>query len=291
MKVALFVPCFIDAFYPEVGIATLELLERLGMHVDYPLRQTCCGQPMANSGAQTDAAGTERIFVDNFRYYDYIVAPSASCIHHVRAHLDAIAQEDDVIRVRRNAYELTEFLHDVLKVTEFPWARFPHRVGLHISCSAQRHLNSASGSEIGGPAFSKARTLLEGVADIRFAQPQRVDECCGFGGTFSVGEEAVSVRMGQEKVARHLEAGAEYIVSGDMSCLMHQQGCAERQQKSIRFLHIAQILNGYAGDHFSSEVDEAVITPELGITMNTDHRDIGATASEENRVGVRSKKR
>ena len=247
MKVALFIPCFIDAFYPEVGVATLELLERLGVEVDYPARQTCCGQPMANSGAQAEAAGAERVFVDNFRDYDYIVGPSASCIHHVRAHLDAIPQDAAVVQVRRNAYELTEFLHDVLQVKSFPWARFPHRVGLHVSCSAQRHLGGASSSEINGPAFSKARALLEGVADIRFTQAQRADECCGFGGTFAVGEEAVSVRMGQEKVARHLEAGADYIVSGDMSCLMHQQGCAQRQQRAARFMHIAQILNGDAG--------------------------------------------
>ncbi|MFM0505717.1 (Fe-S)-binding protein [Paraburkholderia caffeinilytica] len=244
MKVALFIPCFIDAFYPEVGIATLELLERFGIEVDYPQEQTCCGQPMANSGAHAEAAGAERVFARNFAGYDYIVGPSASCIHHVREHLTALEQTDEVSKVRANAYELVEFLHDVVGAREFPWAEFPHRVGLHNSCSALRHLKEASVSEIAAPPFSKPRALLEGVKGIEFVKPSRPDECCGFGGTFSVTEEPVSVRMGQDKVRDHLNAGAEYIVSGDMSCLMHQQGCAERMKADARFIHIAQILNG-----------------------------------------------
>jgi L-lactate dehydrogenase complex protein LldE len=247
MKVALFVPCFIDAFYPEVGIAALELLERLGLDVDYPGEQTCCGQPMANSGAQKEAAGAERVFARNFADYDYVVGPSASCVHHVREHFTAIEQTAAVRKVRASAFDLTEFLHDVLKVREFPWAEFPHRVGLHNSCSAIRHLNEVSRSEIAGPAFSKPRALLECVKGIEFVTPARPDECCGFGGTFSVTEEAVSVRMGQDKVRDHVDAGAQYIVSGDMSCLMHQQGCAERLKLDARFIHIAQILNGARG--------------------------------------------
>jgi L-lactate dehydrogenase complex protein LldE len=107
-----------------------------------------------------------------------------------------------------------------------------------------RHLNEGSVSEIAGPSFSKPRTLLERVKGIEFVEPARVDECCGFGGTFSVTEEAVSVRMGQDKVRDHAQAGAEYIVSGDMSCLMHQQGCADRLKLGVRFIHLAQVLNG-----------------------------------------------
>ena len=232
---------------PEVGIATLELLERLGLDVDYPGEQTCCGQPMANSGAQKEAAGAERVFARNFADYDYVVGPSASCVHHVREHFTAIEQTAAVRKVRASAFDLTEFLHDVLKVREFPWAEFPHRVGLHNSCSAIRHLNEVSRSEIAGPAFSKPRALLECVKGIEFVTPARPDECCGFGGTFSVTEEAVSVRMGQDKVRDHVDAGAQYIVSGDMSCLMHQQGCAERLKLDARFIHIAQILNGARG--------------------------------------------
>ena len=244
MKVALFVPCFIDAFFPEVAIATLELLERFGVEVAYPLDQTCCGQPMANSGCHTDAAGAEALFVRNFAGYDHIVSPSGSCIHHVRENLTAVPQTDEVLQVRRNSYELVEFLHDVLGVREFPWAEFPHTVGLHNGCSSLRALRTASMSELNETPFSKPMTLLSAVKGIRFATPKRPDECCGFGGTFSVTEEPVSARMGYDKVQDHQSAGAEYIVSADMSCLMHQKGCAERLELPIKFLHIAQVLNG-----------------------------------------------
>jgi L-lactate dehydrogenase complex protein LldE len=244
MKVGLFIPCYIDAFFPEVGIATLELLERLGLDVAYPLDQTCCGQPMANSGCQADAAGTEALFVRNFAGFDYVVGPSGSCIHHIREHFTAVEPSDDAIQVRQRSYELVEFLHDIVGVREFPWAEFPHTVGLHIGCSTLRALRSASMSELNETPFSKPKTLLAGVKGIRFATPKRPDECCGFGGTFSVYEEPVSARMGYDKVQDHAGAGAEYIVSPDMSCLMHQKGCAERLELPVKFLHIAQVLNG-----------------------------------------------
>ncbi|GAA4485536.1 (Fe-S)-binding protein [Gluconacetobacter asukensis] len=244
MKIGLFVPCYIDAFYPGVGIATLELLERLGQDVTYPQEQTCCGQPMTNAGCVSDSAAAEALFVRLFAGFDAIVMPSGSCTHHVRAHFDAIEQTDAVRHVRAHTYELVEFLHDVLKVRDFPWAEFPHTVGLHNSCSSLRALRTASMSELGEPAFSKPMTLLSGVKGIRFATPARPDECCGFGGTFSVSEEAVSARMGLDKVRDHHQAGAEYIVSADSSCMMHQRGCAERAGVNIRFIHIAEILNG-----------------------------------------------
>jgi L-lactate dehydrogenase complex protein LldE len=244
MKVALFVPCYVDAFYPEVGIATLELLERLGCEVVYPLDQTCCGQPMANSGCHEDARATEALFARNFAGHDYIVTPSGSCCHQVREHLTAIEQTPAVRAVRHNTYELVEFLHDVLQVREFPWAAFPHRCGLHIGCSTLRGLREASTSEVAEPAFSKPRRLLEQVKGIELVVPERVDECCGFGGTFSVFEEPVSARMGQDKVRDHAAAGAEYIVTPDMSCAMHQEGCARRLGLPLKFIHIAQVLNG-----------------------------------------------
>ncbi|NRF71082.1 (Fe-S)-binding protein [Aquincola sp. S2] len=244
MKVGLFIPCYVDAFFPEVGIATLELLERLGCEVDYPLHQTCCGQPMANSGCEEDARGAEALFVRNFAAHDFIVTPSGSCAHHVRKHLTAIEQTPEVARVRARTWELVEFLHDVLEVREFPWAAFPHKVGLHIGCATLRGLNEAQCSEIGSPQWNKPRALLESVRGIQLVAPQRPDECCGFGGSFSVFEEPVSGRMGHDKVADHRGAGADYIVSPDMSCLMHQKGCAERAGLPLQFRHIAQILNG-----------------------------------------------
>lgn len=244
MKTGLFIPCYVDAFFPEVGIATLELLERFDVDVVYPLDQTCCGQPMANSGCERDAAATEALFVRNFAGFDYVVTPSGSCTHHVREHLTAIPQTEDVVSVRKRTYELVEFLHDVLGVREFPWAEFPHAVGLHNGCASLRALRTAKMSEIDGPSFSKPLRLLGAVKGIRFVAPQRPDECCGFGGTFSVFEEPVSARMGYDKVQDHQRAGAEYIVSADMSCLMHQKGCAERLGLPLKFIHIAQILNG-----------------------------------------------
>jgi L-lactate dehydrogenase complex protein LldE len=244
MKVALFIPCYVDAFFPEVGIATLELLERLGQEVVYPLDQTCCAQPMANSGCHEEAAATEALFVRNFKGFDHIVTPSGSCTHHVRDHLTAIEQTPEVLAVRRNTYELVEFLHDILGVRQFPWAKFPHKVGLHIGCSTLRALNEAKMSEIAGVPFSKPLALLSAVKGIEFVTPARPDECCGFGGTFSVFEEPVSAKMGYDKVNDHRNAGAEYIVSPDMSCVMHQKGCAERLNLPLKFIHIAQVLNG-----------------------------------------------
>ena len=244
MRIGLFVPCYIDAFFPEVGIATLELLERFGHQIVYPHDQTCCGQPMANSGFNVECADTEALFVRNFSGFDYVVAPSASCFHHVRHKFDAIEQTPEVEEVRANTYEIVEFLHDILKVETFPWASFPHRIGLHNSCSALRGLEHAAPSELHEPFFSKSLALLSKVDGIELVTPARPDECCGFGGTFSVFEEAVSAKMGYDKVTDHARAGAEYIVSADASCLMHQKGCAERIGVPVKFIHIVQILNG-----------------------------------------------
>lgn len=244
MKVALFVPCYVDAFFPEVGIATLELLERVGCRVDYPLQQTCCGQPLANSGCQRDAAGCEALFARNFAGYDHVVTPSGSCAHHVREHLTAIAQTDEVRHVRRSTYELVEFLHDVLQVHEYPWAEFPHKVGLHIGCATLRALRTATTSEVREPPFNKPARLLASVKGLEIVHPRRADECCGFGGTFAVDEEPVSAKMGYDKVNDHHAAGAEYVVTPDMSCALHQRGCAQRLGLPLKFVHIAQVLAG-----------------------------------------------
>ena len=146
--------------------------------------------------------------------------------------------------MRANAYELVEFLHDILKVDAFPWAQFPHKVGLHNSCGTLRRLRTACSTEIDEPFFSKPLALLSKVRDIEFVTPDRPDECCGFGGTFSVSEEPVSARMGADKVRDHHRHGARYIVSADSSCLMHQKGCSDRLGLGLKFIHIAQILNG-----------------------------------------------
>ena len=246
MRVGLFVPCYVDAFEPEVGIATLELLERLGCPVEYPFDQTCCGQPMTNTGCHAEAAATEALFVKNFSGFDYVVAPSGSCVHQVREHLTAIPQTEAVRHVRASTYELVEFLHDVLKVEALPWANFPHKVAYHGNCNALRGIHHARPSELVKPYFSKPLDLLRLVNGVELVDLARPDECCGFGGTFSVFEPAVSAKMGYDKVADQNRAGAQYVVSADSSCLMHQKGCAERLGLPLKYIHIAQVLNGAA---------------------------------------------
>ena len=162
MRVGLMIPCYIDMFYPEVGVATLELLEKLGVEVDYPFDQTCCGQPMANSGAHKEAKATEELFIRNFARYDHIVAPSGSCVHHLRNKFTAAGDTPERGHVSAHVHDLPEFLCDVLQVEEFPWAEFPHQVTLHVSCSALRGLYEQAMSERpNDPWFSKPRSLLE----------------------------------------------------------------------------------------------------------------------------------
>jgi len=236
MRVGLFIPCYVDQLYPQVGIATLNLLEKYGCEVVYPADQTCCGQPMANSGFEHLTKGCNDLFIKNFREFDHIVCPSGSCTLHIKDHLHG---GDDV---RMKIYELVEFLTDVLKV-EYIEASFPHKVGLHQSCHGQRGLRLAQMSELVAPPFSKPEKLLKMVKGIELIDLDRKDECCGFGGTFCVAEEAVSVKMGKDRVIDHLHHGAEYITGADMSCLMHMEGILRRQKSTVQVKHIAEILD------------------------------------------------
>jgi L-lactate dehydrogenase complex protein LldE len=241
MKVGVFIPCYIDQFYPQVAIATLELLERLGCSVDYPLRQTCCGQPMANSGYAAMASGCNRNFVTNFFGFDYIVSPSGSCVLHIKEHLDD-DRKSEAVFIREHIFELTEFLVDVLRVDRLD-AVFDHKVGLHVSCHGQRGLHTSSMSELMEPAFSKPEKLLNLVGGLRLLKPSRPDECCGFGGTFCVFEEAVSVKMGKDRIREHEFNKVEYITGTDTSCLLHLEGILRRNKSRIGVKHIAEILN------------------------------------------------
>ncbi len=245
MKVALFIPCYIDLIFPKVGIATIGLLERLGIEVVYPENQTCCGQPMANEGDQKNAAKIEKTFCKNFENLDvdYIIGPAGSCVKHVRLHMDAVEQTPAVKEIRTKTLELVEFLHDVLNVRDFPWAEFNHKIAIHNSCSAIRGLHLMSRFEWMEPKFNKTQDVLENVKGIHIEEIDRPEECCGFGGTFCVTDERVSSKMGQDKVADYTRHGIEYVVSPDMSCLMHQEGVAEREKSPIKFVHVAQVLN------------------------------------------------
>ena len=245
MKVALFVPCYVDQFYPKAAIATLELLEKLGVEVHYPKNQTCCGQPMANSGYEHLTTGCYNLFIDNFSGYDYIVCPSGSCTLHIKEHLHSPEREDQAVTIRKRVYELTEFLVDVLKVDHLQ-ARFPYKVGLHQSCHGLRGLRISQMSELVAPAFSKPAQLLDMVQGLELVPLGRQDDCCGFGGTFCVAEEAVSSKMGKDRVDDHIEHGAQYITSADLSCLMHMEGILRRQNSDVKVIHVAEILNHYS---------------------------------------------
>jgi L-lactate dehydrogenase complex protein LldE len=242
MQIGLFIPCYIDQFYPQVGLATARVLKHFGAEVDFPVEQTCCGQPMANVGMADDARPLAERFVTIFSPYDYVVAPSGSCVSMVRNHYeDLLTDCTGYYALRDKTFELCEFLVDVLKIDSIT-GEFPHKVGVHQGCHGLRELRLGSDSEVVGPAFNKTRVLLESLGGIELCQLERSDECCGFGGTFAVSEEAVSCMMGRDRVADHVRAGAEILTSGDMSCLMHLQGLIHRDRTQLKVMHVAEIL-------------------------------------------------
>ena len=241
MKVGLFIPCYVDALYPEVGVSTYKLLRSLGLDVDYPEKQTCCGQPMGNAGFQEKADKLVAGFDELFRGYDYVVAPSASCAAYVKLFHPKIAGHK--CEAAGKTVDLVEFLHDIVKVKSLP-SKFPYKVSLHNSCHGVRELGLSSPTERNVPKFNKIKDLLEMVEGISVMEPERPDECCGFGGMFSIEETGVSTKMGTDKVRRHMATGAEFITGPDSSCLMHMQGIAAKQNLPIKFIHVAQILAG-----------------------------------------------
>lgn len=241
MKVKLFIPCYIDQFYPQVGIATYQLLQKLGCEVHYPTNQTCCGQPLSNSGFDHLTESGNKLFFNNFSGDEYIVCPSGSCTLHIKEHFH-YPDDSSSSSIRNNIFELTEFITDVLKISEIQ-ATFKHKVGFHISCHGQRMLNLSSMSELVGSTFSKPQLLLDSIDGLEVFYPCRMDECCGFGGTFCVTEESVSVKMGKDRILRHLENGVDIITGNDMSCLMHLEGIIKRNGYPVKVMHIAEILN------------------------------------------------
>ena len=244
MRVGLFIPCYVDQFYPHVGMATVRVLRHFGADdLHFPEGQTCCGQPMANTGCTDAAAPLANRFLEVFEGYDAIVAPSGSCVAMVRHHYDGlIGDRDRLDAVKRKTFELCEFRTDVLGVDSVA-GTFEHRVGLHNSCHGLRELRLGSDSERVGPRFSKVQQLIEGLDGITLCELSRPDECCGFGGTFAVAEEAVSCLMGLDRLADHVQAGTEILTAGDMSCLMHLDGLIRRQRLPIRVMHVAEILD------------------------------------------------
>ena len=246
MKVGLFIPCYISALSPRVASASYELLVRLGCDVEYPLDQTCCGQPMANAGFEQDARPLAERMNALFARYDYVVAPSASCVVFVREGYPRLLEHrEGHACVDSRIWEICEFIHDVVRPERLD-ARFPHRVSLHNSCHGVRRMGLSSPSELNVPYHSKLRDLLGMVDGIEVREPVRRDECCGFGGMFSVEENAVSCAMGRDKVRDHLSTGAEYITGADASCLMHMQGVIDHEKLPAKTIHIVEILNSHS---------------------------------------------
>jgi L-lactate dehydrogenase complex protein LldE len=238
MKVALQITCVNDAMFPGVGKAVVRLLRRLGVEVDFPSGQTCCGQPMVNTGYLDEAVPVVRTFVDAFAGYDAVVTPSGSCAGSARhQHAIVASRSGDpalvaaVAETAPRTHELSEFLVDVLGVTDVG-AYFPHRVTYHPTCHSLRMLGVGD----------RPWRLLEAVRGIELVELPHATECCGFGGTFAVKNADTSVAMGADK-ARHVRnTGAEVLVAGDSSCLMHIGGVLSRQRAGVRVLHLAEVL-------------------------------------------------
>ena len=231
MKVGLFIPCYVDALFPEVGLSSWKLLKHLDLDVTYPKGQTCCGQPMANGGFEDQSVQLIKKFDRLFSEFDYVVTPSVSCAAFVRTHCLTSSR----------AMDMVEFLHDIVKPAG-PLGRFPHKVSVHNSCHGVRELGLSAPSEQNIPRFNKIKDLLTLVEGIEVMEPDRSDECCGFGGLFSVEESAVSAKMGADKVSRHAATGAEFVTGPDASCLMHLAACAKKKGIDIGFKHVVEIL-------------------------------------------------
>ncbi len=227
MTVALFVTCLNDTLFPGVGKATAALLERLGVPVDFPETQTCCGQMHFNSGYRSQCVPLVRSFARAFQGYDAVVTPSASCAAMVRSHHRTIDPGLEPPPV----YELSEYLIDVLGVTDVG-ARFPHTVTYHATCHSQRLLR----------INDRPQRLLAAVAGLTLVPLAQPAECCGFGGTFSVKNPDVSVAMGRDKAADVRGTGAAFLVSADTSCLLHIGGLLSREGAPVRTMHLAEVL-------------------------------------------------
>ncbi|WP_291425181.1 (Fe-S)-binding protein [Deinococcus sp.] len=247
MKVDLFLTCINDAMFPRTGQATVRLLERLGHTVNFNMRQTCCGQMHLNTGYRSDALHLVRKFVNDFRDAEVIVAPSGSCVAMIRELAPEAAHWEGDNELRREVqalaprlYELSEFLVGKLRVTDVG-AYYPHKVTYHPTCHAMRMLRV-------GDAPLK---LLQQVRGMTLLELAGADECCGFGGTFSVKNPDVSAAMLADKTRHILETGAEACTAGDNSCLMHIGGGLHRLRSGARTIHLAGILASTEGEVFA----------------------------------------
>lgn len=235
MKVQIFIPCFVDQLYPQTAFNMMKVLEKTGCEVDYNTNQTCCGQPAFNAGFWDEARAVCSKFLKDFDNADYIVAPSASCVGFIRNYYDKIlensAQYKQVKDIRKRIYEFSEFLTDVLKV-ENVGAVLNIKATYHDSCAALRECKIKEGP----------RKLLSNVAGLELVEMSDVETCCGFGGTFAVKFDGISVGMADQKATHALATKAEYIISTDLSCLMHLDGYIKGKNFPLKTMHLADVL-------------------------------------------------
>ena len=236
LRVALFVTCLVDQFFPQVGESVVRVLRRLGVEVSFNPAQTCCGQPAFNTGYRQEARGVAARVLDLFEDADYVVAPSGSCTSMVRVFYPELFSGDperlrQVAELRRRFLEFSEFLVNVLKVEDVG-ASFPHRVAYHDSCHLLRELGIET----------EPRNLIRAVRGVDFLELNDYQLCCGFGGTFAVKFPEVSVAMAEDKLRAAAASGAEYLVANDASCLMHLAGVIHRRGLPLRTMHLAELL-------------------------------------------------
>jgi len=235
MTVDIFIPCFIDQIYPNTGMNMVKILEKFEVEVNYNDNQTCCGQMAFNSGFWDEAKELGEKFIKDFPNDQPVVAPSASCVGYVKNYFDKLffntGLHIESKRLQKNIYEFTDFMVNVLKQTD-TGATFEHKVTYHDSCAALREYGIKN----------EPRELLANVKGLELIEMKDTDVCCGFGGTFSVKHEAISTAMAEQKIHNTLETEAEYIISTDSSCLMHQEGYIKKHKLPIKVAHIADVL-------------------------------------------------
>jgi L-lactate dehydrogenase complex protein LldE len=234
-NVQIFIPCFVDQLYPETGMNMVKVLRKLGCNVTYNPKQTCCGQPAFNAGYWDEAKPVAQKFLHDFEGDGYIVGPSGSCTGYVRNYYDRMLEDSPERllneQVGRRMYEFTEFLTEVLKVDDLG-AALDGKATYHDACGALRECGIKQGP----------RKLLNNVSGLELVEMKECETCCGFGGTFAVKYEPISIGMAQTKIQSALETGAKYMISTDVSCLMHLQGYIDNHRLPIRTMHIADVL-------------------------------------------------
>jgi L-lactate dehydrogenase complex protein LldE len=239
MNVQIFIPCFVDQLYPETGFNMVKVLEKAGCTVSYNTAQTCCGQPAFNAGFWDEAKSVCTKFLKDFKGTDYIVSPSASCVGFVRNYYTKLFENSslhhEVVDTGKRIYELSDFLINVLKIEDFG-AKLEGKATYHDSCAGLRECKIKQ----------EPRKLLSNVKGLEITEMNDVETCCGFGGTFAVKFEAISIGMGEQKVENAIATGAQYLISTDLSCLMHLQGYINHKGYSLKTLHLADVLaNGW----------------------------------------------